>query len=265
MGGLINSNFLGGAAPGVTQMGAQLTAYGLTKSLQDQQEQARRDMEERIAERNAGVRTAERTQDRAYAVDDQKLKRLETIADQDTAQENALALQDRKEGNVETQSRRASLVSSLTDIQKKQDRLELLQSTAEDETQKTKYSTRIESLNKESDRIRTALNKLGGLPEPEKGAVDPDNPLGLKLPPLEKKTTGEIDDPAAAPQDEYNQIEHLLDPRNVTPYEDKLAALMKLQPNRAAPQAEQNKWRADYVRLQATKKPSTGIINRAIQ
>jgi hypothetical protein len=81
MGGIINPNFLAGAAPGVAQMGAQLTAYGMTKSLQDQQEQARRDMEERISERTRGEKNTDYTRKRLSEKEDYDIARANAKTD----------------------------------------------------------------------------------------------------------------------------------------------------------------------------------------
>ena len=257
MGGLINGAFAGGAAPGISRMGEQLVDYGMKENLMKEELAARSEMEARIAERNVTTEATQHARNRGEAMEDQG-----------TAQKNALELQDRKEGKTENQSQRAALASSLTDIRKEQDRLEVLKSTSFDDAQKTTYETRIDKLSAESDRIRTALNKLGGLDEPDKPkAAGIDDMFPVKAKPGGEggaaKTAATPAKPTTTPAPQADPVAHLLDPRNVTPYADKLKALMDMQPNQSAPQAEQEKWQAALVKLKASQNTGTGLINRA--
>lgn len=188
--GLIDSNFLAGAAPGVTQMGAQLTAYGMTKSLQDQQEQARRDMEERIAERNQSFTAGEATKQREFTAGESG-KQRNFLSGQT---EKDLAHQMKKEKNNDVRARVSALQDAVKAEQEsiKQDRLDLQGAGYTEEqaaTMKADIETRAQGV---AGKIKVLDNyaKTGtfGIPKEEKGAVDPDNPLWLKLPPPPEKT-----------------------------------------------------------------------------
>jgi len=242
--GIINS-FLGGAAQGVSDMGKQLVDYGMKENLMKEELAARKEMEDRIAERNVTTEAAQHTRNRK-----------ETVEDQGTAQKNALELQNRKEGKTETQSQRAALASSLTDIRKEQDRLEVLKSTAMDDAQKTTYSTRIDTLSTESDRIRAALNKLGGMPETDKPKAQGIDDL------FPAKAKPDAAKPSAPAPKAKDWVPSTRQGRDVTPYEDKLSALMARQPNRSAPQSEIKQWEAELVKLKANKDKGTSLIDR---
>ena len=180
---------------------------------------------------------------------------------------NALAEKHSERGD--TQSARAGLNNVLVDIGKQQDRLEVLMPTAE-QPQKAIYENQLIRLDAERQSTRASLNKLAGVVGPEvppsaKGAFDPNKYVvgatgGNTGAPA--KPVPAVTQPAATPQ--VDPVAHLLDPHNVTPYEDKLKALMDMQPSRSAPTVEQEKWQTDFVRLKARQKSDTGIINRSM-
>mgnify|MGYP001564806803 CR=1 FL=1 len=129
MGGLINS-FLGGAAPGVAQMGTQLAAYGMSKSLQEEELKAKQEMESRIAERTVTATkqaqgfTADEANKQRTFTEGEANKQRDFLSGQE---DQRLSHQLKKEKNDEVRVRVSALQDAVKAEQEsiKQDRFDM--------------------------------------------------------------------------------------------------------------------------------------------
>lgn len=123
------------------------------------------------------------------------------------------------------------------------------------------------ALLKKIDDTSTAMNALiePYLPkevQTKPGEIDPNNPLGLNLPPLQNKPTATAANPTAPKQPAYDPIAAILNPHNVTPYADKVQMLNDLKPADSAPPDEISKWQNAMLQLQMSQQKGVGLINR---
>lgn len=100
--GIINGAFAGGMAPGMQAMGAQLVDYGMRENLMKKEAEVREAAAQKLAERSTQVEGAQHERNRK-----------EVVADQVTAQKDALGLIDAR-GKQERQSANTSKADDMT-------------------------------------------------------------------------------------------------------------------------------------------------------
>lgn len=262
-------SFAQGAAPAMQQMTNISMQQAGADSLMQKELQIREEMQNRLNEYNTNQEATQHTRNRGETLADQQTQFKNRIAEIQAGKDpNAKAISDLNLKRLMEDAKVPSAVktkySALQETQKLQQTA--LYKAQADGTFDEASPSGI-ALMKNINDTSTAMNALiePYLPkeaQTKPGEVDPNNPLGLNLPPLENKPTASAAKPSAPAKPAYDPVAAIISPHNVTPYADKVKMMNDLKPADSAPPEEIKRWQEAMLKLQMSQQKGIGLINR---